>query len=80
MVAAVAEDCIVTVLLSGESGTGKELIARAIHANGCCRNNPFVPVMLNALPQSMLEAELFGVSARGIYRCATSSCRLSRKV
>ena len=62
MVAAVAEDCIVTVLLSGESGTGKELIARAIHANGRRRNNPFVPVMLNALPSRCWKPSYSGMS------------------
>jgi len=56
----VARDGNVTVLISGETGTGKEMVARAIHANGWRQSGPFVPVMLNALPQAMLEAELFG--------------------
>lgn len=60
IVRAVAEDGDVTVLIRGETGTGKELIARAIHSNGRRKNEPFVAVMLNALPQSTLEAELFG--------------------
>jgi len=71
LVARVAESKS-TVLLQGESGTGKELIARAIHANGPRRDKSFIPVNCGALPDTLLESEMFGYE-RGAFTGAVGT-------
>ena len=59
------------VLLTGESGTGKELVAQTIHYNSNRKNKPFVPVNIPAIPQTLIESELFG-HEKGAFTGASS--------
>lgn len=64
----------VTVLITGESGTGKELIAKGIHFSGKRKDRPFIPVNCAAIPETLIEAELFGYK-RGSFTGATADTK-----
>ena len=65
----------VTVMISGESGVGKEVVSRFIHENSSRASGPFIAINCAAIPENMLESELFGYEKGRIYWCISVKSR-----